>query len=128
MCTDFNWLTKRSVKDAHPFPHQADCLAALRGNIVFDTMDLTSDFYNMLLQENDRKYSPFTTPLGLYDYNRLPQGLCNRPESVLRMMTNIFEDQNYLSLLLFGLSFGVCTWWKHSFPETANGVRYTVKK
>ncbi|KAF1373333.1 hypothetical protein PFLUV_G00259440 [Perca fluviatilis] len=101
ICTDFRWLNKRTLKDAHPLPHQADCLAALGGNCFFSTMDLTSGFYNMPLHEDDRKYSAFTTPMGLYEYNRLPQGLCNSPGSFMRMMTSIFGDQNYLSLLCY---------------------------
>ncbi|KAL1246992.1 hypothetical protein QQF64_034535 [Cirrhinus molitorella] len=101
ICTDFRWLNKRTLKDAHPLPHQADCLAALGGNSLFSTMDLTSGFYNMPLHEEDRKYSAFTTPMGLYEYNRLPQGLCNSPGSFMRMMMSIFGDQNYLSLLCY---------------------------
>lgn len=49
VCTDFRWLNKRTLKDAYPLPHQADCLAALGGNAFFSTMDLTSGFYNMPL-------------------------------------------------------------------------------
>ncbi|XP_076862436.1 uncharacterized protein LOC143514750 [Brachyhypopomus gauderio] len=101
LCTDFRWLNKRTVKDAHPLPHQADCLAALGGNSLFSTMDLTSGFYNMPLHEDNRKYSAFTTPMGLYEYCRLPQGLCNSPGSFMRMMTAIFGDQNFLSLLCY---------------------------
>lgn len=101
VCTDFRWLNRRTLKDAHPLPHQADCLAALGGNAFFSTMDLTSGFYNMPLHEKDRKYSAFTIPMGLYEYNRLPQGLCNSPASFMRMMTCIFGDQNFLSLLCY---------------------------
>lgn len=101
VCTDFRWLNRRTLKDAHPLPHQADCLAALGGNAFFSTMDLTSGFYNMPLHEDDRKYSAFTTPMGLYEYNRLPQGLCNSPASFMRMMTSILGDQNFLSLLCY---------------------------
>lgn len=101
ICTDFRWLNKRTSKDAYPLPHQADCLAALGGNCLFSTMDLTSGFYNMPLHVDDRKYSAFTTPMGLYEYNRLPQGLCNSPGSFMRMMTAIFGDQNFLSLLCY---------------------------
>ncbi|TKS64941.1 Retrovirus-related Pol polyprotein from transposon opus [Collichthys lucidus] len=64
-------------------------------------MDLTSGFYNMPLHEDDRKYSAFTTNMDLYEYNHLPQGLCNSPGSFMRMMTSIFGDQNYLSLLCY---------------------------
>lgn len=64
-------------------------------------MDLMSGFYNMPLHKDDKKYSAFTTPVGLYEYNCLPQGLCNSPGSFMHMMTNIFGDQNYLSLLCY---------------------------
>ncbi len=35
ICTDFRWLNARTVKDAHPLPHQSDVLAALGGKHVF---------------------------------------------------------------------------------------------
>lgn len=89
ICTDFRWLNAKTIKDAHPLPHQADCLAALGGNALFSTMDLTLGFYNIPLHESDRRYTAFTTPLGLYEYNRLPQGLCNSPASFMRMMFSI---------------------------------------
>ncbi|KAJ8416356.1 hypothetical protein AAFF_G00356440 [Aldrovandia affinis] len=101
ICTDFRWLNAKTIKDAHPLPHQADCLAALGGNALFSTMDLTSGFYNVPLHESDRKFTAFTTPMGLYEYNRLPQGLCNSPASFMRMMFSIFGDLNFSSLLCY---------------------------
>lgn len=59
ICTDLRWLNKRMSKDTYPLPHQADCLAALGGNCLFSTMDLTSGFYNM-------HFAAFTTLMGLY--------------------------------------------------------------
>lgn len=64
-------------------------------------MDLTSGFYNIPLHEADRKFTAFTTPLGLHEYNRLPQGLCNSPASFMRMMLSIFGDLNFSSLLCY---------------------------
>ncbi|KAJ8395731.1 hypothetical protein AAFF_G00029680 [Aldrovandia affinis] len=101
ICTDFRWLNARTLKDAHPLPHQADCLAALGGNAFFSTMDLTSGFYNIPMCEEDKKYTAFTTPTGLYEYNRMPQGLCNSPASFMRMMLSIFGDLNFTSLLCY---------------------------
>lgn len=79
ICTDFPLLNSKTVRDAHPVPHQSDCLAALGGNALFSTMDLTSGIYNIPLHESDRRYTAFTTQLGLYKYNRLLQGVCNSP-------------------------------------------------
>lgn len=101
ICTDFRWLNARTLKDAHPLPHQSDCLAALGGNTYFSTMDLTSGFYNIPMAEEDKKFTAFTTPMGLYEYNRMPQGLCNSPASFMRMMLSIFGDLNFSSLLCY---------------------------
>ena len=101
ICTDFRWLNARTLKDAHPLPHQSDCLAALGGNTFFSTMDLTSGFYNIPMAEEDKKYTAFTTPLGLHEYNRITQGLCNSPASFMRMMLSIFGDFNFSSLLCY---------------------------
>lgn len=101
ICTDFRWLNARTLKDAHPLPHQADCLAALGGNAFFSAMDLTSGFYNIPMCEENKKYTAFTTPVGLYEYNRMPQELCNSPASLTRMMLNIFGELNFTSLLCY---------------------------
>ncbi len=101
ICTDFRWLNARTLKDAHPLPHQSDCLASLGGNVYFSTMDLTSGFYNIPMHEEDKKYTAFTTPLGLHEYNRMPQGLCNSPASFMRMMLSIFGDLNFTQLLCY---------------------------
>ncbi|KAK3543082.1 hypothetical protein QTP70_010533 [Hemibagrus guttatus] len=101
VCVDYRWLNTWTVKDAHPLPHQADCLAALGGNAIFSAMDLISGFYNIVVSEEDRKFTAFTTPMSLYEFNRLPQGLCNSLTSFMRLMTNIFGDQNFLTLLCY---------------------------
>jgi hypothetical protein len=64
-------------------------------------MDLTSGFYNIPIHEADRNYTACTTPTGSFEYNRMAQGLCNSPATFARMMTSIFGDQNYLSLLCY---------------------------
>lgn len=69
--------------------------------LSFSTMDLTSGYYNVEVHEEDKKFTAFTSPFGLYEYNRLPQGLCNSPATFMRMMTAIFGDQNFLSLLCY---------------------------
>lgn len=101
ICTDFRWLNARTVKDAHPLPHQADALAALGGNAFFSTIDLTSVFYTVPLHEDHKKYTAFSSPFGLHEYNRMPQGLSNSPATFMRMMLSIFGDENFTSLLCY---------------------------
>lgn len=85
------WLNAKTVKDAHPLPHQVDTLAALGGIVFFSTMDLTSGFYNVPLYEAQKKYTAFSSPFGLHEYNRMPRGL----------MLSIFRDENFSSLLCY---------------------------
>jgi hypothetical protein len=89
------------VKEAHPLPHQADTLAALGGNVFFSTMDLTSVFYNVPLHEAHKKYTAFSSPFGIHEYNRMPQGLSNSPATFMRMMLSISGDENFSSLLCY---------------------------
>ena len=55
----------------------------------------------MKCTEADRKYTAFTSPFGLYEYNRMPQCLCNSPATFMRMMLSVFGDQHFLSLLCY---------------------------
>lgn len=64
-------------------------------------MDLTSGYYNIPLHEDDRKFTAFFLPLGLHEYNWLPQGLCNSSATFMRMMLTVFSDQNFLILLCY---------------------------
>lgn len=66
-------------------------------------MDLTSGFYNISMCEEDKRFIAFfiTTPLGLYEFSHLPQGLCNSPASFMRLMMTIFGEQNFLTLLCY---------------------------
>lgn len=99
-CVDYGWLNARTVKDAHPVPHQADW-GKLGGSAVFSAMDLTSGFYNIPVHEQDKRFTAFITPVGLHEFNRLPQGLCNSPASFMHLLMNIFGDQNFLTLLCY---------------------------
>ena len=64
-------------------------------------MDLTSGFYNVPLHEDHRRYTAFSSPFGLHEYNRMPQGLSNSPATFMRMMLSIFGDENFTSLLCY---------------------------
>lgn len=104
ICTDFRSHNAKSLKDTNPLPHQADAFAALGGNIFFSTMDfyIWLLFYsNVPLHEDHKKYTAFSSPFGLHEYNRMPQGLSNSPASFMRMMLSIFGEETFTNLLCY---------------------------
>ena len=54
----------------------------------------------MLVTEVVRPKTAFCTPFGLFEWNRMPFGLCNAPSTFQRLMQHTFEDQQCESLLL----------------------------
>lgn len=64
-------------------------------------MDLTSGFYNLPIHEEDKKYTIFTTSLGLHEYNQMLQGLCNSQASFMRVILSIFGNLNFSRLLCY---------------------------
>ncbi len=64
-------------------------------------MDLASGYNQVPVTEADRSKTAFCTPFGLFEWNRMPFGLCNAPSTFQRLMERMFGDQQCRSLLLY---------------------------
>jgi hypothetical protein len=53
------------------------------------------------MAEDDKQKTAFCTPFGLFEFNRMPFGLCNSPSTFQRLMERIFGDERFRSLLLY---------------------------
>jgi hypothetical protein len=76
-------------------------LDVLTGARWFSTLDLASGYNQVPVAEADRSKTAFCTPFGLFEWNRMPFGLCNAPATYQRLMQRIFGDQQCQSLLLY---------------------------
>ena len=101
MCVDYRLLNSKTRKDAFPLPRIDESLDALTGARWFSTMDLASGYNQVPVAESDRPKTAFCTPFGLFEWNRMPFGLCNAPSTFQRLMQRIFGDQQCQSLLLY---------------------------
>lgn len=101
MCVDYRQLNAKTRKDAFPLPRIEESLDALTGARWFSTMDLASGYNQVEVTEKDRPKTAFCTPFGLFEWNRMPFGLCNAPGTFQRLMQRIFGDEQGLSLLLY---------------------------
>ncbi|XP_049909748.1 retrovirus-related Pol polyprotein from transposon 412 [Epinephelus moara] len=101
LCVDYRQLNSKTRKDAFPLPRIEESLDALSGACWFSTLDLASGYNEVPVTEADRSKTAFCTPFGLFEWNRMPFGLCNAPGTFQRLMQRIFGDQQCQSLLLY---------------------------
>jgi hypothetical protein len=101
-CIDLRKLNNRTKKDAHPLPRIDDALDHLGGNRLFSSLDLKSSYWQVELEEHAKQYTAFTVgPLGFYECNRMPFGLCNAPATFQRVMEEILEDVHLKHCLIY---------------------------
>ncbi|XP_063731577.1 retrovirus-related Pol polyprotein from transposon 412 [Eleginops maclovinus] len=101
LCVDYRLLNSKTRKDAFPLPRIEESLDALSGACWFSTLDLAAGYHQVPVSEKDKSKTAFCTPFGLFEWNRMPFGLCNAPSTFQRLMERIFGDQHCQSLLLY---------------------------
>lgn len=98
---DYRLLNSRTIKDAYAVPKIEDLIMTLSGSKYFCSLDLCKAFYHVPMSEQAKKLSAFITPFGLFEWNRLSQGLVNAPSCFQRIMENVFRDMNLVELIIF---------------------------
>ena len=85
-CWDFRYLNAVTIKDAYPIPRIDESLSKLGDAKFFTTLDLGSAFWQVPLRKQDREKTGFTCELGLFQWKRMPFGLCNATATFQRLM------------------------------------------
>ena len=85
-CCDFRYLNYVTVKDAYPIPRIDESLSKLGDAKFFTTLDLGSAFWQVPLRKQDRDKTGFACELGLFQWKRMPFGLCNATATFQRLM------------------------------------------
>jgi Reverse transcriptase (RNA-dependent DNA polymerase)/RNase H-like domain found in reverse transcriptase len=92
LCVDYRLLNNQTKKYAYPLPRIEEALDRLHGAKYFSSMDLASGYHQNAVEEKDRHKTAFTTPFGLYEYTRMPFGLCNAPATFSQLMQSQMHD------------------------------------
>lgn len=101
LCVDYRRLNLQTVKDAYPLPNLEESFTALTGSKWFTVLDLKSGYYQIEMAEEDKPKTAFVTPLGFWEWNRMPQGVTNAPSTFQRLMEKCMGDLHLKQVLVF---------------------------
>lgn len=101
LCIDYRRLNSCSTRDAFPLPRIEEALEALGQAKFFSTLDLTCGYWQVEVAEHGKHKTAFSTPMGLFEANRMPFGLQNAPSTFQRLMTCCFGGLNFTHLLIY---------------------------
>ena len=100
-CIDYRRLNAVTVQDAFPLPRTEDCLDAVSGSVLFSTLDITSAYNQIPVNEEDIYKTAFVTKYGLYEYTTMPFGLCNAPSTFQRIIELALRGLQWITCLIY---------------------------
>ena len=100
-CIDYRKLNDCTAKDAFPLPRIDMCIDCLPEAKPFSTCDLISGHWQIEMNEKDRHKTAFITKYGLYEYTKMPFGVCNGPSTFQRCMELVMRGLQWKILLIY---------------------------
>ena len=94
--SDFRELNKRIRRKPYPVPNIQDMLLNLEGFTYATALDLNMGYYHVRLDPDSRKLCTIILPWGKYEYQRLPQGICNGPDIFQEKMAELFDGMEFV--------------------------------
>ena len=101
MCVDYKILNKYSKTIAYPLPDISQIVQQLNGATLFATLDMTSGYHQLRVDNASQKFTTFRTHTGQYAYSRCPFGLKNAPPWFQFQMSKVLSGLLGVTCLLY---------------------------
>ncbi len=114
ICIDYRELNNITPQRRYYLPSLEDIMERAGNCSVMSTLDLTSGFHQIRVEEASKDLTTFGCPMGKFRFNRMPFGLKNAPaifQAVVGQVLNPVEDVcvNYVDDVLIYTR----TWGEH---------------
>ncbi len=100
-CIDYHRLNAITIPDEFPIPRQSDILAALSGVQVLSSLDALAGFTQLDMHPDDVEKTVFQSHRGLFQFKRMPFGLCNGPSILQWVMQGILSLYLWIFALIY---------------------------
>ncbi|CAG2250324.1 unnamed protein product [Mytilus edulis] len=92
-CIDFRAVNLLVLRPSYPLPRIDDTIDSLSGSKFFSTVDLKSGYYQIPVAKEDRPKTAFSFPGGgLWQFKRMPMGLCNSAPVFEQLMETVLSE------------------------------------
>lgn len=92
VCLDPKELNLSLKDNFYQIPTVEDLTLKLSGSQFYSVLDLKDGFWQIELEEESKKLCTFSTPIGMYQFERMPFGLKVAPEKFQQMNEKNFGD------------------------------------
>ena len=92
LCVDLKQLNKSVKREIFILPMVDDIAHKVAGAKVFSTLDCSSSFWQLPLNEESAKLTTFITPFGRYYFKRMPYGLSSATEIFQKKLSVLLKD------------------------------------
>ena len=100
-CVDYRKLNGITRKDNHPLPRIDEMLDKFEGSQWFSSIDLTSAYWQVEMNEKDIEKTAFITSEELYEFLVMPFRLYNAPATFQRLMHEVLGNLIYTKALVY---------------------------
>ncbi|CAC5409542.1 Transposon Ty3-I Gag-Pol polyprotein,Transposon Ty3-G Gag-Pol polyprotein [Mytilus coruscus] len=100
-CCDFRRLNELTVKCAYAVPRIDMCIDCLSSASIFSCIDLQSGYWQLKVEEKDIPKTVFISKYGLFEYTKMPFGLCNAPVTFQCCIELILRSLQWQTVLIY---------------------------
>ena len=100
-CINYCKLSDVTHHDAYPLARIHVTLDSLASSVLFTTLDLASGYWQVEVNPEQKEKPAFSTSRGYFEFNVMPVGLTNAPETFQRLMECTLAGLSGLHCLIY---------------------------